>query len=123
MCPPMECVVTRLKYGAAVMFGLVLGTATWAAGTDPYACPQWPNVAFDGPSSPASDGPRWPNLRLDDVDTNGVNPQPAFVNPQASFLDPAEIQARIMGLRPRVPAPSHDSDATGSVTKPVAMDA
>ena len=119
----MECVVTRLKYGAAVMLGLMLGTATWAAGTDPYDGPQWPDVAFDGQPTPPSDGPRWPNLRLDDVDTNGVNPQPAFVNPQGSFLDPAEVQARIMGLKPRVPAPSHDSDATGSVTKPAAMDA
>ena len=114
----MECVVTRLKSCAALMLGLVLGTAipTWAAGPEPYDGPQWPNVASDEPPGPASDGPRWPNLRLDDVDSNRVNPHP-------SFLDPGQVEARIMGHKPPVAVPSNTSDITGSVTNRAAMDA
>ena len=47
---------------------------------------QWPNVALDEP--------QWPNLRLDDIEAPRVNKRPSFVNPQ-------EVEDRIMGRKPR----------------------
>ena len=47
--------------------------------------------------------PRWPNIRLDDIESKGVNPSPGFINPE-------EVEARIMGRQPRAPARSIGAD-------------
>ena len=39
-----------------------------------------------------ADEPQWPNLRLDDIEAPRVNPRPAFVDPQ-------EVEDRIMGRK------------------------
>src|SRR5437868_12600992 len=69
------------------MFGLVLATvAARAAERVSAGGAQWPNVALDEP--------QWPNLRLDDIEAPRVNKHPSFVDPQ-------EVEDRIMGQKPR----------------------
>jgi hypothetical protein len=83
----------RWKSCLVVMFGLVLAAtvaATLAASAAERAAAggaQWPNVALDEP--------QWPNLRLDDIEAPRLNKRPSFVDPQ-------EVEDRIMGrkLRP-----------------------
>lgn len=83
------------------MFGLALSAAAAAAqpaGADRYDGPQWPNISSDQPRAGASaDGARWPNIRLDDVESKSLNPSPGFI-------DPEQVEARIMGRQARVPA-------------------
>ena len=80
--------MTRWKSCLVVMFGLVLAAtvaATLAASAAERAAaggPQWPNVALDEP--------QWPNLRLDDI-------EPPRLNKRPSFVDPQEVEDRIMG--------------------------
>src|SRR3954454_4463401 len=82
----------RWKSCAVVMFGVVLAAtvaATLAASAAERASAggaQWPNVALDEP--------RWPNLRLDDIEAPRLNKRPSFVDPQ-------EVEDRIMGRKPR----------------------
>jgi len=73
------------------MFGLVLATtfAASAAERAPSGGPQWPNLS--------KDEPQWPNLRLDDIEAPRVNKHP-------SFVDPEEVEDRIMGRKPRTAA-------------------
>jgi hypothetical protein len=47
--------------------------------------PEWPNVVVDEP--------QWPNVKLDDVEALRVNPSPAF-------LDPVQVENRILGRKP-----------------------
>ena len=88
--------MTRVRAGIAVVFGLVvLGLAVArAAERDLDDGPQWPNVTLDEP--------QWPSIRDDDVQAPRVNPRPHFVDPQ-------EVEDRIMGRkpapRPRSPLP------------------
>lgn len=98
--------MTRLKYAAAITaFALCAGlAAAQPSGNDRYGGPQWPNVALDepdagtrGPGAAAYAGPRWPELRLDDVEARRINPNPGFV-------DPLQVEARIMGRAPAKPA-------------------
>src|SRR5882724_11093319 len=85
----------RWKSCAVVMFGLVLAAtvaATLAASAAERASAggaQWPNVALDEP--------QWPNLRLDDIEAPRLNKHPSFVDPQ-------EVEDRIMGRKPRTTA-------------------
>lgn len=51
--------------------------------------PQWPDI-------PAGN-PQWPNVRLDDLDAVRVNPRPAFI-------DPVQVEDRILGRPSRAPA-------------------
>jgi hypothetical protein len=82
----------RWKSCAVVMFGVVLAAtvaATLAASAAERASAggaQWPNVALDEP--------QWPNLRLDDIEAPRLNKRPSFVDPQ-------EVEERIMGRKPR----------------------
>jgi hypothetical protein len=74
------------------MFGLVLATvAARAAERVSAGGAQWPNVALDES--------QWPNLRLDDIEAPRVNKRPSFVDPQ-------EVEDRIMGRKPRAAAKS-----------------
>ena len=68
------------------MFGLVLTSlaATHAAERKADDGARWPDVALDEP--------QWPNVRLDDIAAPRVNPRPAFVNPQ-------DVEDRIMGRK------------------------
>ena len=68
----------RLKLCTAIMFGLVL-TATVAT-----RAAEWPNLALDEP--------QWPSIRLDDIESPRLNRRPSFVDPQ-------EVEDRIMGRR------------------------
>lgn len=82
--------MTRFRYGAAAMLGLAIAAAASAASEVELSDgPQWPNVALDEP--------RWPNVRLDDIEISRVNPNPGF-------LDPIEVEDRIMGRKPSVAA-------------------
>ena len=82
----------RWKSCAGVMFGVVLAAtvaATLAASAAERAAAggaQWPNVALDEP--------QWPNLRLYDIEAPRLNKRPSFVDPQ-------EVEDRIMGRKPR----------------------
>jgi hypothetical protein len=74
------------------MFGLGLAVAAaWAADNDADG-PRWPDVPIeDAQGGPLlEDGPQWPNVRLDGYDMASVNPRPAFVDPQ-------QVEDRIMG--------------------------
>jgi len=75
------------------MFGLVLAATAAARGAERVSAggAQWPNVALDEP--------QWPNLRLDDIDAPRVNKRPSFVDPQ-------DVEDRIMGRKPRAAAKS-----------------
>src|SRR5438445_13855145 len=79
--------VTRWKSCAVVMVGLVL--AATAAERASAGGAEWPNLS--------KDEPQWPNLRLDDIEAPRVNKHPSFVDPQ-------EVEDRIMGRKPRVAA-------------------
>jgi outer membrane protease len=80
----------RWKSYPVVMFGLVLATvAATAVERVSAGGAQWPNVALDEP--------QWPNLRLDDIEAPRVNKHPSFVDPQ-------EVEDRIMGRKPRAAA-------------------
>jgi hypothetical protein len=82
------------------MFTLVLAATaatTLAAGAAERASsggPQWPKLS--------ADEPQWPNLRLDDIEAPRLNKHPSFVDPQ-------EVEDRIMGRKPR-------PETTASVT-------
>jgi hypothetical protein len=83
------------------MFGLVLAATAAARGGGGERVSaggaQWPNVALDEP--------RWRNLRLDDIEAPRVNNHPSFVDPQ-------EVENRILGRKPRPAAkPSAASKA------------
>src|SRR5258706_12385192 len=75
------------------MFGLVLAATVVARAAERVSTggAQWPNVALDEP--------QWPNLRLDDIEAPRVNKHPSFVDPQ-------EVEDRIMGRKPRPAAKS-----------------
>jgi len=103
----------RWKSCPVVMFGLVLAAtaaATVAAERASAGGAQWPNVALDEP--------QWPNLRLDDIEAPRLNKHPSFVDPQ-------EVEDRIMGRKLRAaakpssaskPDPQSDRDlATNSI--------
>src|SRR6267154_6279208 len=81
----------RWRSCAVVMFGLVLAAtvATRAAERVSAGGAQWPNLA--------PDDPQWPNLRLDDIEAPRLNKRPSFVDPQ-------EVEDRIMGRKPRAAA-------------------
>jgi hypothetical protein len=94
------------------MIGLVLATAVAAGAAERASSggPQWPNLSKDGEA-------RWPNLRLDDIDAPRINKHP-------SFVDPEEVEDRIMGRKPRAAAkpdpaskqaPTPDFETTGSL--------
>jgi outer membrane protease len=74
------------------MFGLVVATtlAANAAERASSGGAQWPNLSQDEEA-------KWPNLRLDDIEAPRVNKHPSFVDPQ-------EVEDRIMGRKPRVAA-------------------
>ena len=101
--------MTRLKCRAAVMFGLVLSAATAAAqpaGVDRYDGPQWPNIVgsnLNCSSTPMGE-PRWPNIRLDDVESKGCESEPGFRR-SGTRSRPASWAAQ-----PRVPARSIGAD-------------
>lgn len=77
--------MTRIRYGAAAVLGLAIAAAASAASEIELSDgPQWPSVALDEP--------QWPNVRLDDIDMNRVNSKPAFV-------DPFQVEDRIMGRK------------------------
>src|SRR5689334_16094035 len=87
----------RWKSCLVVMSGLVVA-ATFAATPAASAVErasadgaQWPNVTVDEP--------QWPNLRLDDIEAPRINKHPSFVDPQ-------EVEDRIMGRKPRTAAKS-----------------
>jgi len=106
----------RWKSCLVVMSGLVLAAtiaATLVANAAERASAggaQWPNVVVDEP--------QWPNLRLDDIDAPRINKHPSFVDPQ-------EVEDRIMGRKTRAaakpsvaskPSPQPDRDlATNSI--------
>src|SRR6478736_10278856 len=102
----------RGKSCAVVRFGLVLAAMIAARAVERAAAggAQWPNVVLDEP--------QWPNLRLDDIEAPRVNKRPSFVDPQ-------EVEDRIMGRKPRAaakpsvapkPDPQSDRDlATNSI--------
>ncbi len=103
--------MTRWKAGIAVVFGLaVLGSlAARGAERDFAGGPQWPNVELDAP--------QWPSLQADDLEAPRVNPRP-------SFLDPQEVEDRIMGRKPRAAAkasaaPDRDIVTNGVRANPV----
>jgi hypothetical protein len=75
------------------MFGLVLAATVAARAAERASSggPQWPNLS--------QDEPQWPNLRLDDIEAPRVNKHPSFVDPQ-------EVEDRIMGRKPRPAAKS-----------------
>src|SRR4249919_576497 len=85
----------RWKSCLVVMSGLVLAAiiaATLAASAAERVSAggaQWPNVVVDEP--------QWPNLRLDDIEAPRINKHPSFVDPQ-------EVEDRIMGRKPRAAA-------------------
>jgi hypothetical protein len=88
-----------LKPCAAAIVGLGLAVvAAWAA-DDETDGPRWPNVPIEnaqgGPH--LDDGPQWPNIRLEGYDMASVNPRPAFVNPQ-------QVEERIVGHTPNASA-------------------
>ena len=81
----------RGKSCAVVRFGLVLAAMIAARAVERAAAggAQWPNVVLDEP--------QWPNLRLDDIEAPRVNKRPSFVDPQ-------EVEDRIMGRKTRAAA-------------------
>ena len=84
--------MTRLKLCAAATFIIVSATTLAAQAVDSDG-PQWPNVQFDGPR---------------------VNSRPAFV-------DPKQVEDRILGRKPDVVVPkSRDTARSNSVPRPAA---
>src|SRR2546429_511656 len=81
----------RGKSCAVVMFGVALAATVAATAAERASAggAQWPNVALDEP--------QWPNLRLDDIEAPRLNKRPSFVDPQ-------EVEDRIMGRKPRAAA-------------------
>ena len=78
----LRCCDVRGCAGGAVAATLAASAAERAAAGGA----QWPNVALDEP--------QWPNLRLDDIEAPRLNKRPSFVDPQ-------EVEDRIMGRKPR----------------------
>ena len=78
--------MTRAIHCAGLLMGLLL-TAVSARGAESVLSdgPEWPNVVVDEP--------QWPNVKLDDVEALRVNPSPAF-------LDPVQVENRILGRKP-----------------------
>jgi hypothetical protein len=92
--------MSGLVLAAAV--AIVVGERAFAGGA------QWPNL---------SEGePKWPNLRLDDIDAPRVNQKPSFVDPQ-------EVEDRIMGRKSRAAAKSSAASKPNTTTdEPAAND-
>src|SRR3954454_6088616 len=98
----------RWKSCPVVMFGLVLAATVAARAVERASVggAQWLNfVLYE---------PQWANLRLDDIEAPRVNKNP-------SFVDPHEVEDRIMGRKPRAaakpsaaskPDPQADRDLT-----------
>src|ERR1700704_1642379 len=72
------------------MVGLVLAP-TVAAMPVTSAAERASSGGAQGPNL-SQDEPQWPNLRLDDIDAPKVNKHPSFVDPQ-------EVEDRIMGRK------------------------
>ena len=88
--------MTRLKLCAAVMLGVVLAAAATRAA-----------------ERESDDGPQWPNVRLDDVGA----PAPR-VNSRPAFVDPVEVENRIMGrassIAPKSSVPKSSVSSSGA---------